>query len=145
MALYYYLTIENINDELSPDHIRELLISVFFLEYYPDSGILMSDGAAVTVFREDDEESVFKNPYPDICVAFRIDKFRQYDKGLDMMVKAVSRLASYLDGDMSLSPDEEEEVLFQRISGELMFGDDPEFWSDARLSLFEMNAFEAVP
>jgi hypothetical protein len=144
MALDFYLTIENINDDLSPDHIRELLASVFSLEYYPDSGILMSDGAAVSVFREDDEESVFKNFYPDICVAFRIDKFRQYDNGLDMMVKAVSRLVSHFDGDMILSSDDEE-VLFQRISGELMFSDDPEFWSDARLSLFEMNVFEAVP
>jgi len=152
MALDFYLTIENINDTISPDHIRELLTSVFLPETCQDSDILISDGVAISIFREDDEESVFKNPYPDICVSFRVDKFEKYERGINMMLKAVFRLVSHFKSDMILSSDDEE-IIFQRTSGKSAFSNDFEFWTDARLPLFdfpyqyrpdEMNVFEAV-
>ncbi|QTA88281.1 Uncharacterized protein dnm_043230 [Desulfonema magnum] len=137
MASDFYLTIENINNVISPDHIRELLTSAFSLEIFQNSGILAAHGVSISIFREDDEASVFKNFYPDVCVSFRIDKFKQYDKGLDMMLKVVFWLMSHFEGDMILSRDDDE-VLFQRISGKLIFSDDSEFWADAKLSLFNL-------
>jgi hypothetical protein len=137
MALDYYLTIQNIDNKISPEQLRESLADAVSFQTNAISDILMKPGLTANVFEEDDEESAFGSPCPDICVAFRIDKFEQYEKGVNAMLRAVFWLMSCLKGDMILTFDTEE-VVFQRISGELMFSDDPEFWSASRLSLFNL-------
>ena len=90
----------------------------------------MAPGLSVNVFKEDDEyeASLFGTPYPDVCVAFRVDKFEQYEKGANTMLKMVVWLMAFFDGDMVLSGDTEP-VILQRISGKLVLNEDAEFWT----------------
>ncbi|MDM8553048.1 hypothetical protein QUF72_23425 [Desulfobacterales bacterium HSG2] len=71
MALDYYLTIQNIGNEISPEQLRESLADAISFQINPISGILMKPGLTVNTFEE--EESAFGSPWPDLCVAFRID------------------------------------------------------------------------
>jgi len=128
MALDYYLTIQNIGNKIYPEQLRESLADTISFQINPISGILMKPGLSVSTFEDDDEKSAFGSPWPDLCVAFRIDKFGQHEKGLSGMLKALFWLTFHLDGDMIFSSDSEE-VIFQRISGKLTLGDAPHFWA----------------
>ncbi len=130
MALDYYLTVQNPANEITPEQVRRSLAAAFSLQTHEISGILMAPGLSVNVFKEDDEyeASLFGTPYPDVCVAFRVDKFEQYEKGANTMLKMVVWLMAFFNGDMVLSADTEP-VILQRISGKLVLNEDAEFWT----------------
>ncbi len=137
MALDYYLTIQNIGNEFSPKRLRESLADAISFQINPISGILMKPGLTVSTFEEEDEEAAFGNPWPDVCVAFRIDKFGQHEKGVNSMLKTLFWLISHLDGDMTFSSDREE-IILQKISGKLTLSDKPQFWTGSGLSLLKL-------
>jgi hypothetical protein len=140
MALDYSLTIQNTRDEIEPDQIRESLMCAFPLQNNPLSDLLVASGLSVNVFKEDDEdeESIFGAPFPDVCVAFRIDKFEHSEKGITTMLKIAIWLMSFFDEDMILFFDSED-VIFQRISGQLILNGAPEFWTESRLALLKQR------
>ncbi len=89
----------------------------------------MGVGLTVNVFK-DDEDSLFDSAYPDICVAFRIDKFEHYETGMNTMLTMVIWFMSYFKGDMIFSF-YGEQTIFQRISAQLRLNDAPEFWASS--------------
>lgn len=113
MALDYYLVIQDINNEIEPALVMESLSQAFYLPKKPNSGFLIGVGVTINAFKEDDEDSLFGSPYPDICVAFRID-FKYGESGINTMRKVVVWLMSYFNGDMRLFLNEQQ--IFQRIS-----------------------------
>lgn len=130
MALDYYLTIQNPANEITPEQVRKALAAAFSLQTHEISGILIAPGLSVNVFKEDDEyeASLFGTPYPDVCVAFRVNKFEHYEKGANTMLKMVVWLMAFFNGDMVLS-DDTEPVILRRISGKLVLNEDAEFWT----------------
>ncbi len=127
MALDYYLVIQDINNEIEPAIVLESLSQAFSLQKNSMSGFLIGVGVTLNVFKEDDEESLFGSLYPDICVAFRIDKFEHHESGMKTMRKIVVWLMSYFNGDMRFLLNEQQ--IFQRMSNQLSFNNDAEFWS----------------
>ncbi|RKZ82563.1 MAG: hypothetical protein DRR19_20425 [Candidatus Parabeggiatoa sp. nov. 1] len=133
MALDYYLVIQDINNEIEPALVLESLSQALSLQINQISGFLIGVGVTFNVFKEDDEyeESLFGSPHPDICVAFRIDKFEHYESGMNTMRKIVIWLMSYFKGDMIFFLNEQK--IFKRISNQLSLNNDSKFWSPAAL------------
>jgi hypothetical protein len=131
MALDYYLVIQNTHNEIEPAIVMESLSQGFSLQKNQMSGFLIGVGVTVNVFKED-EDSLFGSPYPDICVAFRIDKFEHSEKGMNTMLKMVIWLMSYFKENMIFLLNEQQ--IFQRMSSQLSLNNDAEFWSPPRLS-----------
>ncbi len=133
MALDYYLVIQDINNEIEPAIVLESLSQAFSLQKNQISAFLIGVGVTINAFKEDDEDSLFGSPYPEICVAFRIDKFEHYESGINTMLKIVIWLMSYFNGNMIFLLNEQK--IFQRMSSQLSLNNDSEFWSPAELSV----------
>ena len=133
MALDYYLVIQDINNEIEPALVLESLSQALSLQKNKISGFLIGVGVTLNVFKEDDEyeDSIFGSPHPDICVAFRIDKFEHHESGMNTMRKIVVWLMSYFDGDMIFLLNEQQ--IFQRMSNQLSLNNGSEFWRSAAL------------
>jgi hypothetical protein len=128
MALDYYLVIQNHHNDIEPRQVIESLISAFSLQPNPSSDLLINTGISVSVFKEDDEddESYFFSPYPDVCVSFRLDKFEHYETGMNTMLKIVIWLMATFNVDMVLFFNEQK--IFQRMASQLSINNDSEFW-----------------
>ncbi len=139
MALDYYLIIQDINNEIEPTIVLESLSQSFFLQKNNISGLLIGIGLTLNAFKEDDEDSLFRSPYSDICVAFRIDKFEHHESGMNTMLKIVIWLMSRFNGDMIFFLNEQK--IFQRLSSQLSLNNESEFWMPRELSL-ETQSFQ---
>jgi len=139
MALDYYLIIQDINNEIEPTIVLECLSQSFFLQKNDLSGLLIGIGLTINAFKEDDEDSL--SPYPDICVAFRIDKFEHHESGMNTMLKIVIWLMSRFNGDMIFFLNEQK--IFQRLSSQLSLNNESEFWMPRELSL-ENQSFQSA-
>jgi hypothetical protein len=116
MALDYYLTIPNRhNNQLEMERLRHSLASTGLLSFHPHSNFLIGTGVTVSMFVEEVEEPSFWSP--DLCIAFRVDKFAQVE-GMNTLLQVVAWLLSHLDEDMKLLFDSEE-VILQRIAGQV--------------------------
>jgi hypothetical protein len=131
--------IYNINNELEPGEVITSLSQIFNLEYNQISSLLTGIGLAVNIFKEDDEyeTSIFNSQYPDICISFRIDKFENYEAGMNTMLKMVIWLMSYLKEDMRLSLNEDQ--ILQRISGNSNLNNESDFWIQPKLYFPNQN------
>ena len=140
MALDYYLQVQNIDNRLNPQELLKSLASIFSFQVIKNSNTVIGLGFNIDVFYEDDEfdESMFNSFYPDICFAYHIDKFDQYEDGIGNMLKTVNWLLSYFDEDMILLFNGEQ-VILKRISNKLILNDDAEFWESQRLSFLSLS------
>jgi len=139
MALDYYLVTQNVSNDIEPTIVLESLSQTFSLQKNQISGFLTGIGLTINAFEEDDEDSFFDSPNPDVCVAFRIDKFEHYESGMNTMLKIVLWLMSYFNGNMIFFSNEQK--IFQRLSSQLSLNNDTEFWSSAESS-FPSQSFQ---
>ncbi len=144
MALDYYLIIQNTNNEIEPDQVKESLRQAFSLQTNQISGFLISVGITINVFKEEeDEDSLFENSsYPDICVSFRIDKFEHSETGMNTMLKMVIWLMSYLKNNLIFLLDEQ--PIFKRLSSQLSLNNETDFWNPSILAVPNQSS-QATP
>ncbi len=131
MALDYYLLIQNGNNKIEPATVMESLSQMFSVPKNP-SGFLTEVGVTINVFKENDDDSFFGSAYPDICVAFHLDKFEHNETGMNLMLKMVIWLMSYFSGNMIFFFNEQK--IFQRMSSQLSLNEESEFWGNPTLS-----------
>lgn len=129
MAIDYFL---KLHYQAQQDHlakIRNLLIERCKLSSNSGSIILTGEGAGVSIFESEDGL---------VCIAFRIDKFEKYQRGLDQMSEIISLLFQAVNCDAELSFDFEE-IELERKQSCILFSSNPYLWTEYRKSLLNKN------
>jgi hypothetical protein len=96
---------------------------------------MMGRHLSVSVFDRTDEhdKSLFGSPYPDVCVAFRLDKFAPDDTGELEMLAMIRWLLDNIEAQAALV-DYDGTVFLRRQAEGLFLNMSQEFWTPSRVA-----------
>ncbi|UQA55736.1 SitI3 family protein [Polyangium aurulentum] len=136
MAIEYDLDMYANDRNLDPEEVRSALLSQFPLTVNPHSDTLSGEGLSVTVIELDREYCERRgHAHLGVSPGFRIDKFEEYDVGVENMLRMVAWLLHRFDVEASLTLNGERSLL-TRANGRLMLSDVPDFWFPERQAIF---------
>lgn len=133
MALEYRLRIAT---DLTPSQALDVLSRLHGLK--ADPGRLVGTGVVIYASMESElGQSILREAFnfsPTISLAFRVDKFENWEAGVSTTIRAALELLSQTQGDAVLLFNGEE-VVFLRTKGEFILNNGWNFWNPSRLAL----------